>query len=123
MEIIKHFGQYSIIRANYVQMTGDVCAAQLLSAIEEWSYEKLFSIGLNLAEVWLEIHVDKLVGCVLGAFGRSKVLASFECLVHEGWIEQRPSEDPFGWTFICRLNVEKVQKALDEIRRQAGGAV
>lgn len=101
---------------------GDLCASLLLAAIEEWTVIQLINNGGNLENAWIKAHVDTLVDPVLGTFGRSTVLAKFECLVHDGWVEQRPSEDPFGWTFICRLNIEKVQKALDEIRHEVGGA-
>jgi hypothetical protein len=120
MNIIKHFGEYAILRVTYVHLCdGDVCAALLLAAIEDWTICKLKNNG-DIEIMWLDVHVDSLVDSVCGAFGRDRVLASFEGLKKKGFVEQHDSP---GWTFLFRLNIEKVQTALDDLYAKTGGAV
>lgn len=118
INIIRHFGEYSIIRFDYIQICdGDICAAQLLSAFEHWTIERLSDDRAK--DTLLNIHVDTIIGCVCGTFGRDRVLSS---LINQEFVEQLPSSNPLGWTFICRLNVEKVQQSLDEIQLKTGAA-
>lgn len=118
-ELFKHSGRYSIIRSTYLQMCGgDLCAAQLLAALEDWTVCKLNGKG-SVKTTWLDIHVDSLVDSVCGTFGRDRVLASFDSLKKQGFVEEHPST---GWTFICRLNISKIQEALDDLYGERGGA-
>lgn len=119
INIFKHFGESVVLRTSYANITGSICAALVLASLEE---RTIIQLTNDQKVEWLHVHVDSLINSVCGAFGRSQILGAFESLVQQGLVEQRPSEDPFGWTFICRLNVEKVQQELDKFCEERGGA-
>jgi hypothetical protein len=128
VEILQHFGFYSMVRADYVAITGDACAAQILSSLEYWTRSKIVTIEeierrnaesrsestrFPVPDLWLYEKTQDFVDSLYGTFKRNKVLASLKLLKELGFVETKPSPHPWDQTLLWRLNIENIQEALD----------
>lgn len=127
-ELIHHTGRFSIIYSDYFEITGDACAAQLLSSLEYWTKCKLSVIEeiekqnaeavrnnaplLPVPELWLYEKIQDFVDSLCGTFKRNKVLEGLKILKEKGFVESKPSPNPWDKTCFWRMNVEKVRDAL-----------
>jgi hypothetical protein len=128
VEILQHFGFYSMVRADYVAITGDACAAQILSSLEYWTRSKIVTIEeierrnaesrsestrFPVPDLWLYEKTQDFVDSLYGTFKRNKVLASLKLLKELGFVETKPSPHSWDQTLLWRLNIENIQEALD----------
>lgn len=121
MEIIRHFGNYSIVRSDYVQICdGDICAAQILSLLEDYTAGRLsLSSQPNFdPELWIYSSVQNFIDDLLGVFNKHKIIKALNLLHSMGFVEKKTGVSQY------RFNIEAVQEALDEVKNQKeGGAV
>lgn len=127
-EIIHHTGRFSIVYSDYLEITGDACAAQLLSSLEYWTKCKISVIEeiekqnieaaknnaplLPVPELWLYEKIQDFVDSICGTFKRNKVLEALKLLKEKGFIESKPSPNPWDKTCFWRIDIEKIQDAL-----------
>ena len=128
-EIIRHTGHFNILYSDYVGITGDACAAQLLSSLEYWTKCKLYVVEeverqnaeaaknnaplLPVPELWLYEKIQDFVDSICGTFKRNKVLEALKLLKEKGFVESKPSPNPWDKTCFWRMNIKKIQDALD----------
>lgn len=128
-EIIRHTGHFNILYSDYVEITGDACAAQLLSSLEYWTKCKLYVVEeverqnaeaaknnaplLPVPELWLYEKIQDFVDSICGTFKRNKVLEALKLLKEKGFVESKPSPNPWDKTCFWRMNIKKIQDALD----------
>ena len=110
-DLIRHTGHYSIIWSDYVTITGDACAAQLLAAFEKMT---LLRLELSDFDPWLYVSINDLVESLCGTFKRNKVIESLKILRIKGFIESKPSSDPRDQTLLYKFNTETIQAAIDK---------
>lgn len=125
MEVIRHFGNYSIIRSDYVQICGgDVCAAQILSSLEFWTVCELSKLPLcqdawMYAPVlggWLYVSIGELTDSLYGTFDKKEVFKSFKDLIKKGLVHL-DTDGHMGLDiqpFHCHLNLQKIQQQVDD---------
>lgn len=115
-KLIHHTGRFSIVYSDYVGITGDPCAAQVLSTFETWTYERLKDGDNN---PWLYVQISDIVNSICGTFKRSKVIESLKILRLKGFIESKSSLDSRDKTLSYKLNIENIQQALNKSNSKA----
>lgn len=134
--IDEHFGGYSVVRADYLQITGDACAAQILHSLEYWTAHRFREIerieqqnaeaiknGGQITPVpseWLYEKIQTFVDAICGTFKRNKVIEALKLLKNKGFIESKPSSIPRDQTLLYRFNIEKVEQSLREAKASKG---
>lgn len=124
----EHFGGYSVVRADYLLITGDACAAQILHSLEHWTAHRFYEIekveqqnaealksGVPQApvpSVWLYEKIQNFVDAICGTFKRNKVIEALKLLKSKGFIESKPSPIPRDQTLLYKFNIDEVEEAL-----------
>jgi hypothetical protein len=134
--IDEHFGGYSVVRVDYLEITGDACAAQILHSLEYWTAHRFREIerieqqnaeaiknGGQITPVpseWLYEKIQTFVDAICGTFKRNKVIEALKLLKNKGFIESKPSSIPRDQTLLYRFNVEQVEQSLREAKASKG---
>jgi hypothetical protein len=134
--IDEHFGGYSVVRVDYLEITGDACAAQILHSLEYWTAHRFREIerieqqnaeaiknGGQITPVpseWLYEKIQTFVEAICGTFKRNKVIEALKLLKNKGFIESKPSSIPRDQTLLYRFNIEKVEQSLREAKASKG---
>ena len=134
--IDEHFGGYSVVRVDYLEITGDACAAQILHSLEYWTAHRFREIerieqqnaeaiknGGQITPVpseWLYEKIQTFVDAICGTFKRNKVIEALKLLKNKGFIESKPSSIPRDQTLLYRFNIEKVEQSLREAKASKG---
>ena len=95
--IDEHFGGYSVVRVDYLEITGDACAAQILHSLEYWTAHRFREIerieqqnaeaiknGGQITPVpseWLYEKIQTFVDAICGTFKRNKVIEALKLLL------------------------------------------
>jgi hypothetical protein len=120
-KLISHTGQFSIVYSDYVAITGDACAAQILASFEHWTLDRIKDSEFN-GDRWIYISLVGIVDSLCGTFKRNKVIESLKILRIKGFIESKSSYDPMDKTLLYKFNTENVQSAINKLSK-SGGAV
>ncbi|MEY3329876.1 MAG: hypothetical protein RLZZ115_2759 [Cyanobacteriota bacterium] len=134
--IDEHFGGYSVVRVDYLEITGDACAAQILHSLEYWTAHRFREIerieqqnaeaiknGGQITPVpseWLYEKIQTFVDAICGTFKRNKVIEALKLLKNKGFIESKPSSIPRDQTLLYRFNIEQVEQSLREAKASKG---
>jgi len=134
--IDEHFGGYSVVRVDYLEITGDACAAQILHSLEYWTahrFREIERIAQQTAEAiknggqitpvpseWLYEKIQTFVDAICGTFKRNKVIEALKLLKNKGFIESKPSSIPRDQTLLYRFNIEQVEQSLREAKASKG---
>lgn len=126
--IDEHFGGYSVVRADYLLITGDACAAQILHSLEHWTAHRFYEIEKveqqnaealksgspqsPVPSVWLYEKIQNFVDAICGTFKRNKVIEALKLLKSKGFIESKPSPIPRDQTLLYKFNIDEVEEAL-----------
>lgn len=124
----EHFGGYSVVRADYLLITGDACAAQILHSLEHWTAHRFYEIEkveqqnaealksgvpqTPVPSVWLYEKIQNFVDAICGTFKRNKVIEALKLLKSKGFIESKPSPIPRDQTLLYKFNIDEVEEAL-----------
>lgn len=125
MELIRHFGNYSIVRFDYVQIcAGDICAAQILSSLEFWTICKLNKLPVcqqtwmyaPVLDCWLYVSIGELTDSLCGTFSKEQVFKSFKGLIKKElvWLDKERDRGLDIQPFHCQLNLKKIQQRVDD---------
>jgi hypothetical protein len=115
-KLISHTGQCSIVYSDYVAITGDACAAQILASFEHWTLCRIKDSEFD-GDHWIYISLARIVDSLCGTFKRNKVIESLKILRIKGFIESKSSYDPMDKTLLYKFNVENVQSAINNLRK------
>lgn len=123
-KLISHTGQFSIVYSDYVAITGDACAAQILASFEHWTLDRIKDSEFN-GDRWIYISLVGIVDSLCGTFKRNKVIESLKILRIKGFIESKSSYDPMDKTLLYKFNTANVQLAINKLSqsKDLGGAV
>lgn len=107
-----------ILRHEYLELTGNHCAAKLLAIFEFWT-SKLQSTASKLGKIareWIYKTLDALHGELMGEHGINSIRKAIAQLIDLGFIDrQHDSRMPHNRTYQYRLNVEALQRAVDNL--------
>ena len=109
-----------ILRHEYLELTGNHCAAKLLSIFEFWT-SKLQMVAARLGKKcrdWIYKTLDALHGELMGEHGINAIRNAIAQLLELGFIDRRHDERmPQNRTYQYRLNVEALQRAVDNLNK------
>jgi len=110
-----------ILRHEYLELTGNHCAAKLLAIFEFWT-SKLHSTASKLGKIareWIYKTLDALHGELMGEHGINSIRKALAQLIDLGFIDRQHDERmPQNRTYQYRLNVEALQRAVDNLHAQ-----
>ncbi len=97
----------------YLEITGNHCAAKILSIFEFWT-NKLKQMGK--VREWIYKSIARLQEELMGEHGINTIRNAVSILAEKGFIEKRHNPHiKYDRTYQYRLNVEKVQEALHSL--------
>jgi len=100
-----------MLRSEFLAITNNHCAAKLLAIFEFWT-NKLKQTGKGTRE-WIYKSVARLHEELMGEHGTNSIRAAINILTEKGFLEKQHNPHiKYDRTYQYRLNVEKVQKAL-----------
>lgn len=118
-QLIQHTGYFITIYSDYLEITDDFCAAQILTLLETYTagrIELLNQLDFN-PELWIYLSIKTLNDELLGLFSKRQIEKALKTLYESGFIEKKPNTSQY------KLNIKAVQETLDKKRNQKGGAV
>ncbi len=127
---IPHQGYYVVTRAEYVELTGSVTAAQVLSVIEAWSkareseIQKIMSFNQSnpdesktIPEMWLYEKIEHFLKWLPWLKSKKTIRSNINKLIGLGLIEKRTqqsSTNKWDKTLEYRLNVKTLIQCLTD---------
>jgi len=123
--VIKHREKgvhMAVLRDDYLIICeGDRCSAMILNQLEFWVNTKINGNGdiekARNGDIWIFKKQEELKGELSALFGIDKIRKSLEYLIEKGFVLRR-NNPKYKWDKIYHytLNVEAIQKALDELK-------
>jgi hypothetical protein len=107
-----------LLRQDYLEITGNHCAAKLLAIFEFWT-NKLNAVGDALGKTardWIYKSLACLHNELMGEHGTHAIRKAISVLEELGFISKRHNPHiKYDRTWQYKLEVEKVQKALNSL--------
>lgn len=107
-----------LLRQEYLEITGNHCAAKLLAIFEFWT-NKLNAVGEALGKAarnWIYKSLECIHGELMGEHGIHAIRKALNTLVDLGFVSRRHNPHiKYDRTWQYCLEIDNVQKALDSL--------